>query len=180
MSATDLTTTTFTFDTVHSTADFSVKHMVVATFRGTFDELDATLTYEDGAPRITGRVPVSSVVVKDENLYGHLMSPDFFDAERTPEITFASTDIARAEDGSVEVTGDFTIKGTTRSVTATGHMTDPTEDAFGNTRVGVELHAVIDRTAFGLNWNAPLPKGGMTLANDVRLDVNLEFVADAS
>ncbi|HEY5142188.1 MAG TPA: YceI family protein [Solirubrobacteraceae bacterium] len=176
MSATD--TAAWTLDTVHSTADFSVKHMVVATFRGTFDTIEATLEYEGDTPKITGTVPVASVVVKDENLQGHLQSPDFFDAERTPNITFASTGVRRIDGGpAVEVDGDLTIKGTTNPVTATGYITEPTEDIAGNTKVGVELTTVIDRTAFGLNWNAPLPKGGFAVDNDVTLTVNLEFAA---
>ncbi|HVP01654.1 MAG TPA: YceI family protein [Solirubrobacteraceae bacterium] len=176
MSATD--TATWTLDTVHSTADFTVKHMVVATFRGTFDTINATLDYDGDTPKITGTVPVSSVVVKDENLYGHLQSPDFFDAERHPEITFVSTAVRAINGGpAVEVDGDLTIKGVTQPVTATGYITEPTEDIAGNSKVGVELTTVIDRTAFGLNWNAPLPKGGVAVENDVTLTVNLEFVA---
>ena len=176
MSATD--TATWTLDTVHSTADFTVKHMVVATFRGTFDDLSATLEYDWDTPKITGSVPVASVVVKDENLYGHLQGPDFFDAERTPQITFVSTAVRQIGDGpAVEVDGELTIKGTTRNVTATGYITEPTEDIAGNSKVGVELATTIDRTAFGLNWNAPLPKGGFAVENDVTLTINLEFVA---
>ena len=176
MSATD--TASWALDTVHSTADFSVRHMVVATFRGTFDTIEATLEYDSGTPKITGTVPVASVAVKDENLQGHLQSPDFFDAERTPNITFVSTDVRRIDGGpAVEVDGDLTIKGVTQPVTATGYITEPTEDIAGNSKVGVELTTVIDRTAFGLNWNAPLPKGGFAVDNDVTLTVNLEFVA---
>lgn len=176
MSATD--TARWTLDTVHSTADFSVRHMVVATFRGTFDTIEATLEYDGDTPRITGTVPVASVVVKDENLQAHLQSPDFFDAERTPEITFTSTAVRPIDGGpAVEVDGDLTIKGITNPVTATGYITEPTEDIAGNTKVGVELTTVIDRTAFGLNWNAPLPKGGFAVDNDVTLTVNLEFAA---
>ncbi len=89
-----------------------------------------------------------------------------------------STAVRRIDGGpAVEVDGDLTIKGTTNPVTATGYITEPTEDIAGNTKVGVELTTVIDRTAFGLNWNAPLPKGGFAVDNDVTLTVNLEFVA---
>ncbi len=171
--------TTWTFDPVHSTADFAVKHMVVATFRGTFNDLDATLSFDGDQPRLTGTVPVAGVVVKDENLYGHLQSPDFFDAERTPNVSFASTGVRLRDDGAIEVDGDLTVKGVTKPVTATGTITEPTEDAFGNARIGVELATTIDRTAYGLNWNAPLPKGGFAVANDVTLNVRLEFVAGA-
>jgi polyisoprenoid-binding protein YceI len=166
---------TYTSDPVHSSTGFAVKHML-ATFRGSFAAFDAQLTVdEDGRARLVGSVPVDTVVVKDENLIAHLQSPEFFDAEQHPRITFESTDLA-IEDGAVTVTGDLTLKGHTESVAATGTIAGPVEDPFGNTKVSVQLETVVDRTKFGLNWNAPLPKGGFMLANDVTLTVDLELV----
>jgi polyisoprenoid-binding protein YceI len=167
---------TWNADPVHSTANFAVKHMVVATFRGGFDDVTGTLDLAGEQPAITGAVNVASVRVKDENLYGHLQSPDFFDADRTPQITFASTAVRRGEGAAVTLEGDLTIKGTTQRVIATGEWVEVEADISGSPRIGVDLSTVIDRTAFGLNWNAPLPKGGFALANDVTLDVHLEFV----
>jgi polyisoprenoid-binding protein YceI len=166
---------TYMSDPVHSSTGFAVKHML-ATFRGSFAAFDAQLTVdEDGRARLVGSVPVDTVVVKDENLVAHLQSPEFFDAEQHPRITFESTDIA-IEDGAVTVAGDLTLKGHTESVSATGTIAGPVEDPFGNTKVSVQLETVVDRTKFGLNWNAPLPKGGFMLANDVTLTVDLELV----
>lgn len=167
---------TWALDSAHSTAAFSVRHMIVANFRSSFDDVAATLSEQDGQIALTGTVRSDKIVVKDENLYGHLQSPEFFDTERTPEITFVSTSVTRNGDDA-EVVGDLTIKGITHSVTAKGHITDPTEDAMGNTKVGVGLETVIDRNEFGLDWNAPLPKGGFALSNDVKLTVDLEFIA---
>jgi polyisoprenoid-binding protein YceI len=165
---------TYTSDPVHSTTGFAVKHML-ATFRGSFAAFDAELTVdEDGSARLVGSVPVDSVVVKDENLVAHLQSPDFFDAEQHPRISFESTDIA-TDGANVTVTGDLTLKGHTERVTAQGSLAGPTEDPFGNTKLGLQLETVVDRTKFGLNWNAPLPKGGFMLANDVTLTVDLEL-----
>jgi polyisoprenoid-binding protein YceI len=173
--ATAIPAGTYTSDPVHSSTGFAVKHML-ATFRGSFAAFDATLTAdEDGRARLVGSVPVDTVVVKDENLVAHLQSPEFFDAEQYPRITFESTDIA-IEDGAVTVTGDLTLKGHTERVTATGTIVGPVEDPFGNTKIGLQLETVVDRTKFGLNWNAPLPKGGFMLANDVTLSVDLELV----
>ena len=173
--ATAIPAGTYTSDPVHSSTGFAVKHML-ATFRGSFAAFDAELTVdEDGRARLVGSVPVDTVVVKDENLVAHLQSPEFFDAEQYPRITFESTDIA-IEDGAVTVTGDLTLKGHTERVTATGTIVGPVEDPFGNTKVGLNLETVVDRTKFGLNWNAPLPKGGFMLANDVTLSVDLELV----
>ncbi len=173
--ATTLPAGTYTSDPVHSTTSFAVKHML-ATFRGSFAAFDAQLVVgEDGRARLVGTVPVDTVVVKDENLAAHLQSPEFFDAEQYPEIRFESTDIA-VDGSAVTVTGDLTLKGHTERVTATGSVTGPVEDPFGNTKLGLQLETVVDRTTFGLNWNAPLPRGGFMLADDVTLTVDLELV----
>jgi polyisoprenoid-binding protein YceI len=167
---------TYTLDTVHSHVGFAVKHMVVATFRGRFEKFDATLEVgEDGAPRLSGTVDVTSIEVKDDNLAAHLQSPDFFDAERHPELRFESDSI-RIDGNDAVVDGRLTIKGQTRPVEARGTIVGPHEDIAGNTKVGLELTAIVDRTEFDLNWNAPLPKGGMALGNDVTLSVDLELV----
>jgi len=173
--ATALPAGTYTSDPVHSSTAFAVKHML-ATFRGSFAAFDAQLDVEeDGRAKLAGSVPVDSVVVKDQNLAAHLQSPEFFDAEQFPRIAFESTEIA-IEDGTIAVTGDLTLKGHTERVTATGLIAGPVEDPFGNTKISLQLETIVDRTKFGLNWNAPLPKGGFMLANDVTLTVDLELV----
>jgi polyisoprenoid-binding protein YceI len=165
---------TYVLDPVHSSASFAVKHMVVSTFRGRFDKFDATLV--DG--KLTGTVDVSSIVVKDENLAAHLQSPEFFDAERHPELRFESADIRRDGD-QVVVDGELTIKGITKPVEARGTLEGPAVTFGDLNKVGLSLEAIIDRTEFGLNWNAPLPKGGFALANDVKLIVELELAEQA-
>jgi polyisoprenoid-binding protein YceI len=170
---------TWSIDKVHSHVGFAVKHMVVATFRGRFEEYDGALTVgEDGGPRLEGTVDVDSIVVKDENLAGHLKSPDFFDSERYPKIHFRSSAV-RAQGGELEVEGQLTIKDRTHDVTARGTVTGPHEDIAGNEKLGVELETVVDRREFGLEWNAPLPKGGVAVENDVKLEVSLELVRQA-
>ena len=173
--ATTAATTTWTADPVHSTANFAVRHMVVATFRGAFSDVTGTLDLAGDAPRLAGEVGVASIQVKDVTLYGHLQSPDFFDAASTPKITFVSDAVTRDGD-DVTIAGDLTIKGTTMRVTATGTWLEVEADITGNPRIGVDVDTTIDRTAFGLDWNAPLPKGGVALENDVTLSVHLEFV----
>ena len=168
-------TGTWQVDKVHSTVGFAVKHMVVATFRGSFKAFDATLASDDAGLRLTGVVDAASVDVADENLQAHLGSPDFFDVERTPEIRFESTGVRAGEDGRVIVDGELTIKGHTETVEATGTVGYIEADMTGGERIGLELETVVDRTKFGLNWNAPLPKGGFAVANDVTLGVHLEF-----
>ena len=176
----DISTGTWSIDKVHSHVGFAVKHMVVANFRGRFEDYDGALTVaENGEPRLEGTVAVDSIVVKDENLAGHLKSPDFFDSASYPEIAFVSSAVTVDGDGGLEVEGELTIKGRTHRVTARGTLSGPHEDIAGNDKLGVELEAVIDRREFGLEWNAPLPKGGFALENDVKLEVALELVREA-
>jgi polyisoprenoid-binding protein YceI len=167
-------TGTWQLDPIHSSASFAVKHMVVATFRGQFDEFDASLTVdESGEAKLTGTVKVDSIVVKDENLAGHLKSPDFFDTERYADITYVSNAVRREGDELI-VDGTLSIKGHSEPVEARGTITDPvTVGDFE--KIGLSLETVIDRAKFGLDWNAPLPKGGVALANDVKLIVELEL-----
>jgi polyisoprenoid-binding protein YceI len=170
-----LTSTTWRVDAVHSTVGFAVKHMIVSTFRGRFENYDATLVELDGDLAIHGWVDVSSIVVKDPDLAVHLQSPEFFDTAEHPHLRFSSADIALADDGGVVVSGELTIKGRTHLLRATGSLTPALEDPFGGIRRGMELEAVVDRRVYGLEWNLPLPKGGLALDNDVKLIVNLEF-----
>jgi polyisoprenoid-binding protein YceI len=167
-----LPTGTWHLDPVHSSIGFEVAYMGGA-FRGQFRDVDASL--EDA--RLTGSAQVASVDVKDENLAAHLQSPEFFDVERYPELRFASTDI----DGGEELTirGEITIKGVTQPVELTGRATEPLTDAYGRERFGLTLEAKLDRTAFGLNWNLPLPSGEPALSNEVTLVAELFFVKEA-
>jgi polyisoprenoid-binding protein YceI len=157
-------------DPVHSSVGFAVKYLGVATFTGEVQGFEAALV--DG--RLAGTAQVASIEVKDENLYAHLLSPEFFDAERHPELTFSGTD---AGDGRFE--GELMIKGVTKPVTLEGTVTGPVTDPYGNERYGLALTAVVDRTEFGLDWNNPLPGGGFALANDVTLKAELSLVKGA-
>lgn len=173
---TQLPAATWNVDKIHSTVGFAVKHMVVSTFRGRFEDFDAALvSAEDGTLRLDGRVRADSIVVKDENLAAHLTSPEFFDTQRHPEITFAST-LVRADGGELIVDGELTIKGNTRPIEARGTLTQPVVTLGDVTKLGLELEASVDRTEYGLEWNAPLPKGGFALDNEVKLIVSLELV----
>lgn len=175
-----ITAGTWKLDKVHSHIDFAVRHMVVATFRGSFEDYDGALVVgDDGTQCLEGSVRVDSIVVKDENLAAHLKSPDFFDTENHAQIDFVSNEISVGADGELEVEGDLTIKGNTHRVTARGSVSGPGVDIAGNDKLGIELEAVIDRREYGLNWNAPLPKGGFALENDVKLKVTLELAREA-
>jgi polyisoprenoid-binding protein YceI len=164
---------TWNFTPVHSAVTFSIGY-VVSSFRSSFEEVTATLV--DG--KLRGAAQVASVDVKDENLAAHLMSAEFFDADNHPEITFTSDEL-KIDGNNVEFDGELTLKGNSKALHATGTVEGPTEDFMGNTRLGFTLRAVIDRTAYGVSWNADLPSGGRALSDDVELSVELEFVRAA-
>jgi polyisoprenoid-binding protein YceI len=172
---TKLPTGTWNVDPVHSQVGFAVDYLV-GTFRGSFSPVAGTLAVaEDGAAELSGSAQVAGIKVQDENLSTHLLSPDFFDAERTPELSFSATDIRRSGD-DVTVNGELTIRGATNPVELTGTISDPIEDAYGNDRIGLTLETTVDRTRFGLNWNLPLPNGKPALANDVTVTAELFLV----
>src|SRR5438552_1355695 len=166
---------TWNLDTVHSRVDFEVSYLA-GTFKGVFHEIGAELTVDGSRASLDGTAKVVSVDVKDENLSAHLQSPDFFDAERHPQLRFAAQDIRLDGDGKVSADGELTIKGITKPVAVTGTVTATIADPYGNDRIGLNLTTKIDRTDFGVDWNNPLPSGEPALANDVTILAELQFV----
>jgi polyisoprenoid-binding protein YceI len=166
---------TWQLDAAHSQVGFAVEYMV-GTFRGTFSPVDGKFEVaEDGTATLSGRTEAASVKVQDENLEAHLQTPDFFDAERTPELAFAADEIVRDGD-NVTVKGELTIRGVEQPIELHGTIADPITDPYGRERIGLKLEGTVDRTSFGLNWNNPLPSGEPALANDVSLSAELYFV----
>jgi polyisoprenoid-binding protein YceI len=170
---TETSTAAWALDPVHSTIGFEVPYLA-GTFRGQFKDVDAKLTPES----LTGSARVASVDVNDENLAAHLQSPEFFDAERHPQLRFESREVVRDGD-SLRVRGEITIRGVTKPVELTGTISDPMTDGYGQERLGLKLESTIDRTEFGVNWNMPLPSGEASLQNEVKLVAELYFVREA-
>jgi polyisoprenoid-binding protein YceI len=169
-----LPTGTWKIDPVHSQVSFAVDYHV-GTFRGSFSPIDGSLVVgDDGTTTLTGSVPVSGVKVDAEQLFGHLQSPDFFDAERAPELIFSSSAIRPAE-GGIEVEGELSIKGASLPVVARGSVKEPTTYS-EREYLGLSLETTIDRTKYGINWNNTLPDGRPALANEVRINADLFFV----
>jgi polyisoprenoid-binding protein YceI len=164
-------------DPIHSHVGFAVKH-VVGTFRGSFNEFDARVSDASGNPGLSGRAKVDSVQVPEENLYGHLLSPEFFDAEQHPEIIFDANQISRDGD-EVVVGGELTVKGVTKPVVARGEISGPAIGPDENERIGIDLETKVDRHDYGLDWQMDLPGGGKTLGDEVTLTVHLELVKEA-
>jgi polyisoprenoid-binding protein YceI len=169
-------TGTWTVDPVHSSITFAITHNNVATFRSGFEAYEATLTGGDEAV-LKGSVDVQSIDIDEAQLKGHLMSPEFFDTERFPKLTFTSTRFDVADDGTVRLTGTLSIKGNEREVEATGRFGELGADLGGNPRVALSVSTAVDRRDFGIDFNADLPSGGTVLEWEVAINVDLELVA---
>ena len=167
-------TGTYVVDPVHSSFGFGVRYNGLATFRSTFDKVDAQLA--DGA--LTGSADVRSIVIDEPRFKDHLLAEDFFNVDNTPTITFRSTDIRLEEDGTAELDGELTIRGVTKPVTANGSFAVG-GDAFGNDRVAFELNTTVDRREFGLDWQMVKPDGSEALAYDVTISADLQLVKQA-
>jgi len=154
---------TWSADPVHSHVSFEVAYAGTNTFRGGFR--DYTVTLENGV--LEGSAAVASVDVRDEQLNGHLLTPDFFDAERFPEISFRTSDFEH---------GELTIKGVTRPVGIAATISEPNVDPFGRERVGITMEATVDRNEYGVSWNAPNQGGGNYLGDHVSIKAELALV----
>ncbi|HEY1596503.1 MAG TPA: YceI family protein [Thermoleophilaceae bacterium] len=160
---------TYTIDPAHSSVEFAVKHMGIATVRGQATKFEGTISSDGENAGLSGAVDVAGITTHDEQRDQHLAAPDFFDAARFPQITFTADSIELAGDGSVRIPGQITLKGVTKNVELTGDYTGAGTDPWGNERVGLEVSTKIDRREFGLDWNQPLPGGGLLVSNDVTL-----------
>ena len=168
---TPVVTGSWVLDQTHSSVGFTVLYMGVAPFEGSFREFEATLD-EQGA---RGVAKASSLDVDNDDLAGHLASPDFFDVATYPELSF-ETGAIRREGQEIQVDGTLEIKGNRAPVTLTGTITDPVSDPWGGKKLGLSLAGTVDKNAVGLTWNAPLPEGGSMLADEVELRATLFFV----
>ena len=168
---------TWAVDAVHSNANFEVEHGGLSVFRGGFKPVGARLVAGDDGLVLEGAVSVAGISVDDENIRPHLLSPDFFDAERNPEVRFRSTEISGDAD-ALTVRGELEMAGVAVPVEATGRLRGPVPGPGDADKLALELESVIDRTAFGMDWQMELPGGTPALANDVRLLVSLELAQE--
>lgn len=160
-------------DPVHSSFGFAVRYQGVSIYRGSFERVEARLV--DG--RLEGAATVESISIRSPEAFrAHVLSGEFFDAERHPEVRFASSSVDLADDGTATVAGELTIKGITHPVEARGTWVAPASDALGNTRAHLQLEAVVDRTAYEMHWNMQLPSGAPALASEVTVTVELSLV----
>jgi polyisoprenoid-binding protein YceI len=170
-------TGTWRIDPVWSALEFEIKKIGIAAIKGRALGFEGSVV--GGAePAIDGKVEASSLTTFDETRDGHLQSPDFFDAERYPTITFRSTSVEE-RGGELIVHGELTIKNETRPIELRGSLVGTGVDPMGNDRIALALETTIDRTDFGLTWNAPLPGGGLMLPNEVSLQATFAAVRSA-
>ena len=175
-------TGTWTLDDTHTRLGFVTRHAMVTKVRGSFNDFTGTVTVpESGIAGAEAKVTInaSSIDTRNADRDGHLKSNDFFDMETYPEITFTSTKIAPNGDGGVNVTGDLTIKGITKSVTIPFEYEGTATDPFGNLRAGFEGTTVINRSDFGLSWNAALETGGVLVSEKVTLEIEVSAIKSA-
>jgi polyisoprenoid-binding protein YceI len=164
---------TWSADALHSNANFEIEHGGVSTFRGGFKPVDAKLVSDDTGISLEGTVAVETISIDDENIRPHVLSPEFFDAERNPEVSFRSTEVTGGAD-DLHVRGDLALAGVSLPVEARGRIRGPVETPAG-TKLALSLETTIDRTDYGMNWQMELPGGGSILGNDVKLIVELEL-----
>lgn len=166
-------------DGSHSTAEFSVRHLMITNVKGRFGTLSGTVDYDPEKPeasQIDVTIDATSIDTRDEKRDAHLRSPDFFDTEKFPSITFKSTSVKKTDDGFA-ATGDLTIHGTTNTVTLEVEgPSAPNKDPWGNTRIGASAHAKINRKDFGLNWNAALEAGGVLVGEQVKISIDVSLI----
>lgn len=176
-SATVIPAGTWSIDPSHSTVEFQIKHLGLATVKGRAPVVSGSI--EGGEqPSVRGVVDVTSLTTFDATRDEHLQSPDFFDAARYPELTFESTSVEGRREELV-VGGVLTMKGVAKPVTLRGAFVGTETDPWGNSRIGLDLEATVDRTAWGLSWNAPLPGGGFLLPDTVTLTASFSAVKAA-
>jgi polyisoprenoid-binding protein YceI len=187
MSATsekDTMKATYKVDSAHSSAQFSIRHMMISNVRGGFSKVDGTVEYDPDDPTsatIEAAIDASTIKTLDDQRDAHLKSADFLDVEKFPSIAFKSSKITLEGDGEATVTGDLTIHGVTHPITL--KVEGPTaegKDPWGNVRIGASATTKIKRSEFGLTFNAALETGGFMLGDDLKIEIEVELIKAAA
>ena len=169
---------TYDAQPVPSSFAFAVRHSGVFWFRGSLSDVTATLRADGDALTLEGSARVDSIsVVEPAAMRASVLGPEFFDADRHPEITFRSTELRLADDGRAELDGELTIRGVTRPVSASGHYSSPRLSSFGEI-AGLQLHTSFDRREYGFQWQMQLPGGGDAVGWDVEVNIDLLLKRD--
>ncbi|WP_061925489.1 YceI family protein [Corynebacterium simulans] len=169
---------TYAIDPAHSTIGFVARHAMVTKTRGKFDEFEGTITVAENIAdsKAEATIKAASINTGNEDRDAHVRGDDFFSVEQYPELTFSATSFDVDETGNVTVTGDLTIKGTTKPVTLNVEAEGLAEDPFGNTRFGFEAATKINRTDFGIDFNAPLKTGGVLVSEEIKIELEISAI----
>lgn len=169
-------------DGSHSTAEFTVRHLMITNVKGRFGTLSGSVDFDPGKPElasIDATIDATSIDTRDEKRDAHLKSPDFFDVGKYPTLTFKSKHVTKSGDGYTAV-GDLTMHGVTKEVTLeVEELSKPSKDPWGNTRVGASAHAKINRKDWGLGWNQALETGGVLVGEQVKISLEISMVQQA-
>ncbi|ASV31472.1 MULTISPECIES: YceI family protein [Flavobacteriaceae] len=170
-------TTKWAIDPTHSEITFKVKHLMISNVKGEFKTFQGTIDGEDFTKAtISANIDASSISTNNDDRDTHLKSPDFFEVEKYPEITFVSKSIKKVDDDEYQLVGDLTIKGTTKEITLDTEFGGYMKDPYGNEKAGFSINGKLNRKDFGLNWNAALEAGGVMVGNEIKINAEVQFV----
>lgn len=170
-------------DAAHSQVTFSVRHMMISTVKGQFKVISGHLHIDEQTPAnswVEAQAETASIDTRDANRDGHLSSPDFFDAEKYPVITFKSTNVEHVRGNEYRVTGDLTMHGVTKPATFHAEYNGTGKDPWGQQRAGLTATTKINRKDWGLNWNQALETGGVLVSEEVKVEIDLSSVYKAA
>jgi polyisoprenoid-binding protein YceI len=173
------TRTTWRIDPIHSHVEFAVRHLMITTVKGRFTGVDGTILIDEANhsnSEVDVRIEASTIDTREPQRDAHLRSADFLDAEKFPHLTFKSTRITDRKGNEFGLVGDLTIRGVTRQVTLEVTEEGRVKDPWGGDRAGFSAKTKINRKDFGLNWNQVLETGGVAVADEVKINLELELV----
>jgi polyisoprenoid-binding protein YceI len=174
-------TTKWVIDPAHSEITFKVKHLMISNVKGEFKTFQANIDGEDfTTSTISANIDTTSIATNNNDRDTHLKSPDFFEVENYPEITFTSTSIKKVDDDEFKLVGDLTIKGTTKEITLDVEFGGFMKDPYGNEKAGFSINGKLNRKDFGLNWNAALEAGGVMVGNEIKINAEVQFIKQVS
>lgn len=168
----------YTIDATHSELGFVARHAMISKVRGNFDEFTGTISTDENFSDVSINVSIdaNSIDTNNEDRDKHLRTGDFFETDTYPKITFVSSEAKPLDDNTLQVTGDLTIKGVTKSITIDFDFNGDVVDPWGQTRVGFEGATTINRRDFGLTWQSKLDNGGMLVSEKIDLKFDLSIV----
>lgn len=174
-----MSTNKWALDPTHSEVQFKIKHLMITNVTGSFTQFDANAETEGddfSTAQLSFSAPISSISTNNEQRDGHLKSADFFDAEQFPELSFTSKRVEKVSSDTFNVIGDFTVKGISKEAKLNVELGGITKDPYGNTKAGLTISGKINRSDYGLTWNAALETGGVMVSEEVRLNAEIQLV----